>query len=151
MMTGILPENMDDHIPEIHEDPLRRGLAFDAHSAGSRLGQDTIDMVGDRSRLPIRVGGPQDEIIGDGGQLRNVEDEDVRRLLVEHGSRDGESCGLRCSCDRRPLSRYDVEVYRIPPQAATDLPSMLRDRKSTRLNSSHVEISYAVFCLKKKK
>src|SRR5690349_24207505 len=27
----------------------------------------------------------------------------------------------------------------------------LIDRKSTRLNSSHVEISYAVFCLKKKK
>src|SRR6266496_793450 len=27
----------------------------------------------------------------------------------------------------------------------------LTDRKSTRLNSSHVEISYAVFCLKKKK
>src|SRR5438874_13421350 len=27
----------------------------------------------------------------------------------------------------------------------------LLDRKSTRLNSSHVEISYAVFCLKKKK
>src|SRR5438874_5502217 len=27
----------------------------------------------------------------------------------------------------------------------------MRDRKSTRLNSSHVEISYAVFCLKKKK
>src|SRR5690349_24239474 len=26
-----------------------------------------------------------------------------------------------------------------------------KDRKSTRLNSSHVEISYAVFCLKKKK
>src|SRR5690349_25034778 len=29
--------------------------------------------------------------------------------------------------------------------------SSLIDRKSTRLNSSHVEISYAVFCLKKKK
>src|SRR5690349_22169410 len=29
--------------------------------------------------------------------------------------------------------------------------SLLLDRKSTRLNSSHVEISYAVFCLKKKK
>src|SRR5699024_2048163 len=39
---------------------------------------------------------------------------------------------------------------------ATKLPIMLynipgRDRKSTRLNSSHVSISYAVFCLKKKK
>src|SRR5204862_6108553 len=30
-------------------------------------------------------------------------------------------------------------------------PHRLEDRKSTRLNSSHVEISYAVFCLKKKK
>src|SRR6266403_4594378 len=28
---------------------------------------------------------------------------------------------------------------------------LMEDRKSTRLNSSHVEISYAVFCLKKKK
>src|SRR5699024_12014672 len=35
-----------------------------------------------------------------------------------------------------------------------DLPGAVgedRDRKSTRLNSSHVSISYAVFCLKKKK
>src|SRR5690349_23709602 len=30
-------------------------------------------------------------------------------------------------------------------------PARIQDRKSTRLNSSHVEISYAVFCLKKKK
>src|SRR5690606_41006659 len=29
--------------------------------------------------------------------------------------------------------------------------TLRRDRKSTRLNSSHVKISYAVFCLKKKK
>src|SRR3712207_7178111 len=32
----------------------------------------------------------------------------------------------------------------------TDLPKQ-QDRKSTRLNSSHANISYAVFCLKKKK
>src|SRR5207249_12192187 len=31
------------------------------------------------------------------------------------------------------------------------LEARARDRKSTRLNSSHVSISYAVFCLKKKK
>src|SRR3712207_7051913 len=30
-------------------------------------------------------------------------------------------------------------------------PSRSKDRKSTRLNSSHANISYAVFCLKKKK
>src|SRR3989440_1640164 len=33
----------------------------------------------------------------------------------------------------------------------TSCLSALRDRKSTRLNSSHDQISYAVFCLKKKK
>src|SRR5688572_31643577 len=32
-----------------------------------------------------------------------------------------------------------------------DLPRGVLDRKSTRLNSSHSQISYAVFCLKKKK
>src|SRR3989442_16037941 len=38
-----------------------------------------------------------------------------------------------------------------PLQAARDLHGAQADRKSTRLNSSHVRISYAVFCLKKKK
>src|SRR3712207_7032932 len=32
-----------------------------------------------------------------------------------------------------------------------DIPKQLIDRKSTRLNSSHANISYAVFCLNKKK
>src|SRR5207253_9759713 len=36
-------------------------------------------------------------------------------------------------------------------QGGADRLPRLRDRKSTRLNSSHVAISYAVFCLKKKK
>src|SRR3712207_1469774 len=40
------------------------------------------------------------------------------------------------------------------PASASDAPGASRrgeDRKSTRLNSSHANISYAVFCLKKKK
>src|SRR5690625_6980289 len=35
--------------------------------------------------------------------------------------------------------------------APAKIAMIIRDRKSTRLNSSHVAISYAVFCLKKKK
>src|SRR5699024_12275251 len=38
---------------------------------------------------------------------------------------------------------------RIPPFFSFGISSVFRDRKSTRLNSSHVSISYAVFCLKK--
>src|SRR5215217_9256425 len=37
------------------------------------------------------------------------------------------------------------------PQRGGHGPARSRDRKSTRLNSSHANISYAVFCLKKKK
>src|SRR5690348_18101478 len=38
-----------------------------------------------------------------------------------------------------------------PPGPRQGSGRLLRDRKSTRLNSSHPSISYAVFCLKKKK
>src|SRR5690606_42060578 len=38
-----------------------------------------------------------------------------------------------------------------PRRSAPRRPAAASDRKSTRLNSSHVKISYAVFCLKKKK
>src|SRR5205807_7775856 len=45
------------------------------------------------------------------------------------------------------LLAADVEVTASLTQAATEVG---QDRKSTRLNSSHLVISYAVFCLKKK-
>src|SRR5690349_23670261 len=42
-------------------------------------------------------------------------------------------------------------IFFIDPVARlSNTRTKLTDRKSTRLNSSHVEISYAVFCLKKK-
>src|SRR3989475_8109840 len=43
-------------------------------------------------------------------------------------------------------------TYQLPVDDRTSYAEdYLRDRKSTRLNSSHSQISYAVFCLKKKK
>src|SRR5438874_13355212 len=44
-----------------------------------------------------------------------------------------------------------LEQAKVPDAVLPGSPPSARDRKSTRLNSSHVEISYAVFCLKKKK
>src|SRR2546430_10660595 len=46
----------------------------------------------------------------------------------------------------RKINRWHVEQFAYVP--AVDLAVL--DRKSTRLNSSHSQISYAVFCLKKK-
>src|SRR5690554_7577917 len=46
---------------------------------------------------------------------------------------------------------YEIGDYSISDLAELFSISRPTDRKSTRLNSSHVRISYAVFCLKKKK
>src|SRR2546430_42646 len=47
----------------------------------------------------------------------------------------------------------EIKPYETFLYSAAELrsPFLPRDRKSTRLNSSHSQISYAVFCLKKKK
>src|SRR3712207_7216029 len=52
-----------------------------------------------------------------------------------------------------PADRPSTSPPPSPDRCGSTRPprSPLRDRKSTRLNSSHANISYAVFCLKKKK
>src|SRR5690625_6593396 len=59
--------------------------------------------------------------------------DDARRKQVAHTKRDQVECEY-----------FDAFAGGFP------VPPMPGDRKSTRLNSSHVAISYAVFCLKKK-
>src|SRR5690606_39886693 len=60
---------------------------------------------------------------------------------------------------RRDRPDSKLRIPSGPPRSSRTRPDVTdspqrrgrRDRKSTRLNSSHVKISYAVFCLKKKK
>src|SRR2546430_16629824 len=60
--------------------------------------------------------------------------------LFRSGSRSSDFCCTAIA------SSYRRATYR-----AQGSPVATSDRKSTRLNSSHSQISYAVFCLKKKK
>src|SRR5256885_8141849 len=64
----------------------------------------------------------------------------------------------RCLLDENPVERGAADrpddfVLALAVGLQGGLPGQLvhQDRKSTRLNSSHLVISYAVFCLKKKK
>src|SRR5256885_11706635 len=71
--------------------------------------------------------------------LDHIDRDTVRRAAVDrHTESDREAAD---ALERSAVPRFPVLVYE----------SDRRDRKSTRLNSSHLVISYAVFCLKKKK
>src|SRR2546422_4145962 len=65
--------------------------------------------------------------------------------LVEHLQQDVEHVGVRLLDLIEQHHRVRLAPHRLGERAR------VLDRKSTRLNSSHGYISYAVFCLKKKK
>src|SRR2546429_4851731 len=71
--------------------------------------------------------------------LQNEPDWITKPYMLFHHQRTG-------GADRG--SPREVELS---PRCEDAHPTRVRDRKSTRLNSSHGYISYAVFCLKKKK
>src|SRR5690606_41699169 len=59
--------------------------------------------------------------------------------------------GVRARVTDTHKKAGDLFVHSVTVEEGTLTPGTALDRKSTRLNSSHVKISYAVFCLKKKK
>src|SRR3712207_8899093 len=71
-------------------------------------------------------------------------------LVAQLAGQGGDQVGLVARQDARALledGRADAQ----PGERLGHLDGDRPDRKSTRLNSSHANISYAVFCLKKKK
>src|SRR2546426_6919022 len=70
---------------------------------------------------------------------------------AEDGIRDYKVTGVQtCALPISPSNGAEPGTLQ-PEKPARCRPGGATDRKSTRLNSSHLVISYAVFCLKKKK
>src|SRR2546430_12036819 len=74
-----------------------------------------------------------------------------RSLAGEPGLRlSAERVGVRNQLARQLLvEQREQQVLGVQLRVAVAARELLRDRKSTRLNSSHSQISYAVFCLVK--
>src|SRR3712207_7998938 len=74
----------------------------------------------------------------------------MRRRLCRRRPRGRRRRRLRVSTLVTPfrVETFDLALKVVRPRVAHEQPH--QDRKSTRLNSSHANISYAVFCLKKK-
>src|SRR5437870_11067626 len=103
-----------------------------------RPGDCRIDLVALAARAGARF--LLDAAVGVDPARREVTTARGERLRYDVLSLDtGSSAGEPAGAAEHALRVRPVEAF------------LARDRKSTRLNSSHVAISYAVFCLKKKK
>src|SRR5258705_9110206 len=105
--------------------------------------------VAELNDLPIKVVGNSTMYLGD---IAHVRDGFAPQTNVVR--RDGNRGTLVTILKTGAASTLDVVagIRAVLPRVIPTLPPELKvDRKSTRLNSSHLGISYAVFCLKKKK
>src|SRR5438552_11130074 len=88
-----------------------------------------------RQRRPLHVSHRITFPIRRGFMAKSVEDK-VKEIIIEQLGVEED--------DVTPAAKFIEDL-------GADSLDTVEDRKSTRLNSSHVKISYAVFCLKKKK
>src|SRR6266496_3944645 len=81
----------------------------------------------------------------------NIPDREVYTREIKRGPQHRKEYNMwRCEPARDGVRTEDADRLTEPWSELVN-SALSEDRKSTRLNSSHVEISYAVFCLKKKK
>src|SRR5690606_25831015 len=107
---------------------------------------DSVEELGDLVEAPGELDPHRDarvELLRDFGARRPRRERDARYVRdVLHGAQERRILRVR--------GEYLVELA-LSLLARRELGEVLFNRKSTRLNSSHVKSSYAVFCLKKKK
>src|SRR5690606_764741 len=125
------------------------GQVEDGAVGGVHVGDDDVpargaDLDVGGGDVPLRVGHadqPRDLRAGEASGLRGPAEEH-RAVHLDPGAGGQDELEARCRAALLGLGGdRDVAVRQLGGE----------DRKSTRLNSSHVKISYAVFCLKKKK
>src|SRR5690242_7264740 len=102
----------------------------------------TVVPVGPFNRIALNGGG---EVILKHGATQRVtlikgSTAHTSFTMRNDGELDIDACNVSCP------HQYDLTIEIVTP----NLRGAAIDRKSTRLNSSHMSISYAVFCLKKK-
>src|SRR5690625_5790147 len=92
------------------------------------------------------------------GRLLEVLDKLAEDIALEYVQKQNKNAKVVTAAVDDIMLRDPVDIQqdlfldaRINYVGRTSMEVGIRDRKSTRLNSSHVAISYAVFCLKKKK
>src|SRR5438874_6679906 len=105
-----------------------------------------------RSNRRLSAAAAQGQAVTEAGSAAGAIEREVMRydVVIVGAGPAGLACAIRLK-QLKPAASVCVLEKASAIGAHSLSGAGSRDRKSTRLNSSHVEISYAVFCLKKKK
>src|SRR6266446_2911686 len=128
--------------------------ASNVPSLAYRLATEAGGWITDSPRLRLRLALRPRDVLRLALQLRHVLDDGGAELRALHFFRAlheaREVVGDHPGLDRL-LQRTDNQVRGVRPAHVAQHHLAREDDRATRLNSSHLVISYAVFCLKKKK
>lgn len=94
VFANILLENVDHDVTKIDDDPLGRRRPFNAERRMTLGFEHVANMVCDRSCLPLRFSGADNQVIGKGGQFGDMQDENVGGLFVQDGTRHRQRFGF---------------------------------------------------------
>src|SRR5690625_432711 len=116
---------------------LPGGLRLEPRSVSQQLAQELSGHIRPMSRAELQgMSGASDDL------MKTLES--YRLIWPNETGRYDDHC-LKVARAAVTLTKFGFEARHLRP-----IRIAVEDRKSTRLNSSHVAISYAVFCLKKK-
>src|SRR3712207_8535525 len=102
--------------------------------------------------MPLMTTKPMFDLAYDGGfavGAFNVNNMELAQAILDACARERSPLILQISKGARKYANIRY-LKAIIDAGVAEYPDLPIDRKSTRLNSSHANISYAVFCLKKK-
>src|SRR5690606_42017237 len=83
-----------------------------------------------------------------GSKVKTCHEIGYGSTLIRHGEDISEDALIREIQELNANDEIDGILVQLPLPKHIHEQAIIKDRKSTRLNSSHVKISYAVFCLK---
>src|SRR5207248_10744053 len=114
------------------------------------------DRTADDPRIGVEPARPQavrdhDDWRRAGFLVFRTEAPPFKGLNFQNGKKSDETARPAINSGSSPVARTKLSPQLHPAMASKHWLCCFQDRKSTRLNSSHRTISYAVFCLKKKK
>jgi hypothetical protein len=134
--SGSVEENVDNEIAVIHQDPLGVVISFDTDGQVAALLEPEMDFIGDRLILADVGAGTDDEMVGEAGDITQIENNNVQSFFGLRRAYCFKPRGIR---NFRDLLRRDWygKIFVLLADSALLSLSYYNNRSASNRNSAH--------------